>query len=257
MNKIIFLYAIDDGENQYYYTNADMMIKYDTKTFLSVPISHDEVENDVDEVSKCTIKITMSNNLAYIQKVLECYDVFVTNLTLYRYYPESKTTEIEWRGVLSKLEISHTDTSCTFGNLMYETQRQGLRQVYQRLCPYALYGCQCKVNKSNYGHQFNASAFTITNDYTLTCSDQLPDNLAGGIMLLANNAYYFIKAVDYDNMSLTVSRPIYQKFLSGVIMLYDGCNRTMDMCNGHFNNSENYGGYPLLPQDNPIDINHT
>lgn len=257
MSKFIFLYEINDGEKMYFYTNGDMNVIYDAKTFVAVPISHKNISIDVEEVAKSTVKIIISNQTPYIQKLLENYDTFITNIKIMRYYPYQKKLDIEFVGSLSRIEISDTDTTCTVGNVLYETQRQGLRQVYQRLCPYALYGCQCCVDKEKFSHTFMANSFKIVNQYTVHCTVPLPEHILGGIMLLSNNAYYFIKDVNYDEQNIVVSRPIYSRFFTGIVMLFDGCDRSMTDCNEHFNNSANFGGFVLLPLENPTTKNHT
>lgn len=261
MQKIIFLYRIFNGLKYYYYTNSDMNVVYNGEKYISVPISHDNISSDIDEVSKSTLKITLSNQLDYVQHLLQYYDNFITTVTVYRYYLATKETSVDWTGSLTKLEISDSDTKLTIGNVLYETQRQGLRQVYQRLCPYALYGCQCKVNKDDFVHQYSKSNFVHIDDYNLQYTgDALAENILGGMISLDNGSYYFIKKVDYTEKTITTSRPIYKdKDLDNTtyLIIYEGCDRSMDTCNKHFNNSENYGGFVLLPLDNPTKINHS
>ena len=50
--RIVFLYVVDNGEQKYFYTNANRDIIYNDDLYLAVPVSHEALENDSDEVTK-------------------------------------------------------------------------------------------------------------------------------------------------------------------------------------------------------------
>ena len=56
-----------------------------------------------------------------------------------------------------------------------------------------------------------------------------------------------------------LSQPVYDSSLnvegSNFLNLYHGCDRSIGMCQNLFNNSDNYGGFVLLPLDNPTTKN--
>ena len=70
-SRVVFLYLIDSGEQKYFYTNASRDILYDDNLYLAVPIRHDTLENDADEVTKGKCDITVSNQTDYVQRLLQ------------------------------------------------------------------------------------------------------------------------------------------------------------------------------------------
>jgi len=40
--------------------------------------------------------------------------------------------------------------------------------------------------------------------------------------------------------------------VGNAITLYSGCDRTLATCHSKFGNSENFGGFPLIPTKNPF-----
>lgn len=258
--RIVFLYVVDNGEQKYFYTNANRDVIYNDDLYLAVPVSHEALENDSDEVtkSKCTVKI--SNQTDYIQTVLRQYDAYLTTLKIMRYYIATGDVETEFIGTLSTLEFSVKDAELSFTNVLYDTQRGAMRLVYQRQCPFALYGEQCKVNMEDHAHISYLHNWTRIDDYHLQSATDLPDNIEGGIISMPNKSMFFIRLVDYENNIITVSRPLYATYLQPVgtyatVMVYEGCDRTIETCKLRFDNDDNYGGFTLLPLENPTERN--
>lgn len=176
-----------------------------------------------------------------------------------RYYLSTGDVESEFIGTLSTIEFSVKDASLSFVNILYETQRMAMRLVYQRQCPYALYGSQCCARKQEHEISTFASHWTRIDNYRLQYSQVLPDNITGGIVELPNGAVNFIRGVDTENNIITLSQPVYESSLNvennRFLTLYHGCDRSIEMCQNLFNNSDNYGGFVLLPLDNPTTKN--
>lgn len=257
--RVVFLYKIDNGESQFYYTNANRNIQFNTILYEAVPISHDGIENDSNEVTKGKCVIHISNQTDYIQQVLQQYDAYLTKIAVLRYYLATGDVETEFVGTLSTLEFSVKEATLSFTNVIYDTQRGAMRLVYQRQCPFALYGKQCKANKEDHAHYSTLSQWTRIDDYNLQFSDTLPEYIEGGIMQLPNKAWFFIRLVDYTENTITVSRPVYQSYLETdetTVVIYEGCDRTIQTCRNRFYNDDNYGGFTLLPLENPTERNH-
>lgn len=258
--RVVFLYAVDNGEQKYFYTNANRDLLYNDNLYSAVPVSHDALEHDSDEVtkSKCSVKISVQTD--YIQSILKQYDAYLTTLKILRYYVATGDVETEFVGTLSTIEFSVKEATLSFTNVLYDTQRGAMRLVYQRQCPFALYGEQCKVNKEDHAHISYLPNWTRIDDYHLKSAADLPDNIDGGIISMPNKALFFIRMVDYENNIITVSRPVYASYLQPVdgyatVMVYQGCDRTIETCRNRFNNDDNYGGFTLLPLENPTERN--
>lgn len=259
--RVVFLYEIVYGNNTYYYTNANQDILYSNRLFSAIPIKHSDMENNADEITKAKCEVNITNQCPFIVNVINQYDAFLTSLKVMRYYLATGDVETEFVGTLSVMEFSVKDAKLTFVNLLYDTQRMAMRMIYQRQCPFALYGDQCRAIKDEHSTTTSASAWTRLDDYHMQYTGGvLPDNLAGGMADLPNGSTVFIRGINYDEKIITTSRPIYDSYFQsddeeGFVILYQGCNRSMKMCNEIFKNSENYGGFVKLPLDNPTTKN--
>ena len=257
--RVVFLYLIEYGTEQYYYTNGNRDVLFNGNTYKAVPIKHGDLENNGDEITKSKCELTITNQCAFIEKMLQQYDSFLTTIKVMRYYLSTGDVESEFIGTLSTIEFSVKDASLSFVNILYETQRMAMRLVYQRQCPYALYGSQCRAIKQEHEISTFASHWTRIDNYRLQYSQTLPNNITGGIAELPNGAVNFIRGVDTKNSIITLSQPVYESSLNvennRFLTLYHGCDRSIGMCQNLFNNSDNYGGFVLLPLDNPTTKN--
>lgn len=258
--RVVFLYLIKYGEDEFYYTNGNRDVMLGNKVYKAIPIKHGDLENNSDEITKSKCSVTITNKCDFIDMMIHQYDAFVINLTVMRYYMSTGDVETEFIGTLSAIEFSVKDAELTFVNILYETQRMAMRMIYQRQCPFALYGEQCKALKSAHKTATAVTDWTLINDFNLQYNGVLPQHLEGGIIELPNKAVMFIRSVDYEHNSISVSRPVYSDYLevlgNSVITLYQGCDRSINMCENVFRNSANFGGFTLLPLDNPVTKNH-
>lgn len=259
-SRVVFLYEITYGANKYYYTNANQNILYNNHLFSAVPVKHSDMENNADEITKAKCEVNITNQCPFIANVINQYDAFLTSLKVMRYYLATGDVETEFVGTLSVMEFSVKDAKLTFVNLLYDTQRMAMRMIYQRQCPFALYSNQCRARKEEHSTTTSASAWTRLDDYHMQYTGALPDNLAGGMADLPNGSTVFIRGVDYAENIITTSRPIYDSYFQSEdeersVILYQGCNRSIKMCEEVFENSENYGGFVKLPLDNPTTKN--
>ena len=60
---------------------------------------------------------------------------------------------------------------------------------------------------------------------------------------------------DFDNGTgtLTLNLPFSDLTVGDTVKAFAGCNHTTEVCDGKFANLLNYGGFPFIPQKNPMD----
>lgn len=255
--RVVFLYHITYGDKNFYYTNANKNILFNNTLYLAIPIQHGDMDNNSDEVTKAKVELNITNQCDYIANMLNQYDAYLTDIKIMRYYLTTGDVETEFIGRLSTIEFSVKDANCSFVNLLYDTQRYAMRMIYQRQCPFALYGGQCKVNKFEHETRTDAELWTRIDDFHLQFSGEIPAYTLGGIIVLPNKTPVFVRNV--ENNVVTTSRPVYDSYMTNAdnpyVLIYKGCDRSIKMCNEVFANSENYGGFVKLPIDNPIKKN--
>lgn len=276
--KVVFLYKIITKDRAYCYTNSTSDISFNNEIYKSVAISHDDIECDMNEVSKSQLKVSIDLLTELGGVLLNSFDDFFIKIELFRVEVGSTINyNVEWKGVLTKVDFDIKEVQMRFGNAIYDTQRQGLRQVYQRLCPYVLYGSKCGVSRDSFCYSFDTYGATKLNDYQFKMRE-VPSynrdlfaeqcaNFIGGLLVIkpsnGKEYNYFIRGIGSDKHTVTVNRPFsvdldfdYDRDNKLILSFYYGCTKTMNCCHNTFHNSDMFGGFPLLPVDNPISINH-
>lgn len=259
MKKNIFLYKIGYGLTNYFYTNADSSIVYNRNMYSPVPISHSEISNDMTEVAKSSVTVNMGIDTLLANAIIDKYDNVRVSLDIYFLDVNNPTVvTTEYKGVLSKITYNMEELTLKFSNTIYDTQRQGLRLVYQRLCPYALYDNQCRLSKTNHFDEYQAEVYNIDNDYTISSNSAIfTSEYYGGFIELYQHTgdveTFFIKEISSDFKKIITNRRITSKGYK--MRIYQGCNKTMARCKV-LQNTDNFGGYPLLPLSNPQSVNY-
>lgn len=146
----------------------------------------------------------------------------------------------------------------TCETLSASMNRDGLRLGWQKSCPYALYDpLTCKVNKASFATTATVTdlidALTVQTSFT---GVGFPvDWFAGGIMEWVHSVR--------GRQSRTIESQVVGKMnmfgpcddlvVGQTVMMYPGCARTRNICNGRFFNLANYGGFPHMPGKSPFD----
>jgi hypothetical protein len=89
----------------------------------------------------------------------------------------------------------------------------------------------------------------------------------GGLLALADGTMRFISAHSGSSITLASPAPVLAQYVGATgdgksyglwyggadLMLYPGCGRNRETCQGRFGNILNFGGWPWIPSRNPFD----
>jgi uncharacterized phage protein (TIGR02218 family) len=125
--------------------------------------------------------------------------------------------------------------------------RNALRQLYARRCTHVLYDNLCRALPVPI-----VTALTAVSGRQIAVTPgTLPaGELAGGwVESLSGDKMAMIVANDAEMATLMMP----ESFAPGdAVRFYRGCDKTMETCQSRFNNLDNYGGFPFIPQKNPF-----
>lgn len=130
--------------------------------------------------------------------------------------------------------------------------RIGLHRICQPGCNLQLYGPQCRLTMSDWGHETTVASIS---GVTLTV-DSIDSGApyAGGIVGFTDSDgitdYAFIEEASGNTFTLDLA--LYGLAVSDTVTIYPGCDWTMATCHGVFNNAVNYGGRLNVPERNPV-----
>jgi len=131
-------------------------------------------------------------------------------------------------------------------------QRTGLRLAWEKNCPHMVYDSQCKLNIRD--HSVARTITEIVSGTQIRLDSALDDSYLGGIISWTTAEQYSdslgISAV--AGMLVTVFGLTDKLIGITAVSCAKGCARTIAACTA-FDNLNNYGGAPHMPERNPFD----
>lgn len=250
------------------YNNGEKDFDYGGDTYVPLPIQRGQVVSaGTLDKSQMKIAVPMSSQIA----------------ELFRTYPPGQTVTLTIRGghindpdaefpvvwvgrVLSaaratgfgddqrKVELACEPSSTSM-------RRSGLRRHYQLTCPHVLYGEKCQADKEAATFEGTISALTY-NTLTLTAGWNGPwgvKKFVGGLVEWDGPAVRERRSImRVTGDVLTLAGPTTGLAITGTVDVVLGCNHQAGAsgdCAAVHNNILNFGGFPYIPQTNPIHTN--
>ncbi len=255
MSKLRELFRFVEGSTVYTQTSGPVDVSYMAETYASAyPISRTAVEQK-NELTRAGIEIKTSlNNPVAIRYLADPVDSVVT-LTVFQ--EVNGTPNVFWKGRLSSVKASGKDVTLVFESFFTSLRRPGLRAIYQKSCRHALYGRGCFLNPEDWKFETTVSDMT-GKTVTVASVDGASDNVyRGGMIRAPDTSVRFI--VSQIGTLLTLSRTFqtlraaFEADGPGMVdvKIYLGCAHTLAACIA-FGNVLNYGGFPWIPNKNPM-----
>ena len=242
----IEMYHFAVNGTDYRYTSAKSAVSYGGHTYSPALIKRGSIDFTTEK-GRNNLKLQTVRDfpVADLFRVMPPTDIIL--LTVHRvHYGETEGVVI-WSGRVLNCEWSGSTASLNCEPVSSSLQRVGLRRMYQRQCPHVLYGGACGVEKADFSVSATLSGVS---GLTLTsASFALGDGyLAGGYLAFGNEKRFItnhVGSVITINFSLAVA-------VGNIVTVYAGCDHSLPTCDGKFSNSENYGGMPYIPIQNPF-----
>lgn len=236
-------------------TSGDTLVEFNGEDYTPEPIGRSQAESK-NELSRASIDINMDLSNPLAQRHLASSIDSVVTLTIFQ--QTEMGTDTFWKGRLSLVKATNKGITMTFESIFTSLRRPGLRGRYQKSCRHALYGRGCNVNPELHAVEGTISAITGTT-VTVPGLDAYPDGrFRGGMIRAPDGVVRFI--VNHVGNVVTLSRPFQQLVDlfadtgpgTVAVKVYPGCQHNMADCGGVFDNLPNYGGFPWIPQINPM-----
>lgn len=169
---------------------------------------------------------------------------------------------IYWTGTVQNLKRPSPAKCQIIGQpLSASLKRTGLRLCWTRECPHFLYDGGCKVDPEDYRSDGLVVAISSTSIRVALEEPQDSGWFRGGFAAWEASEQGTIERRFIENDGLdteagetTISIFGLVDFLAvgDAIALYPGCARTPVVCDGKFNNIDNYGGFDKMPGQSPF-----
>ncbi len=257
MNRIE-LFKFERGDEAWYYTNSEIDVTYSGNTYESATIGRNDIEES-EELSKSELEITMALDSDLSQDIITQFTERFLYVTVY--IQQNDETTIAWRGRHTSTNPSGMTMVMAFESNFTALGKYGLTKRYQISCPHRLYSTACGVNKDNY-----ASSYVVSdvNGVYVTLSET-PSESDGyfkyGMIEEPGGLYGYI--IGHSGATITMQRAVdsltsafessgygngYGQYYGGLsVTIYPGCMKSLDTCHDKFDNVENFGGFPWIP----------
>ena len=182
--KKIEIYQVFDGEERFYITNSNKFVTYDSIVYEPAAVDRSKIELK-SEMEKQSLTLTVDIDHPIAKRYLLASVESTATLRVIEFY-DGQFYNL-WRGRLVNTAVDGNAFNMMFENQMTKQMRSGAYRRYQRTCPYALYGKQCKVNKDNFSSDWVVSGVSSAELKLFTpSSNQFPENyFSGGMVTLS------------------------------------------------------------------------
>lgn len=248
--KPVELYTFRRGTETWNYTSAETEQTVDGLTYTPATIQRKAVEQKQDTPG-LSVVVSVSLDTPFGVSLTEP-GFQIATVSIRRQQTAGDPVKMVLLGQLVSCKFVDNDAVCTFATVEQTFKTPIPRFRIARTCQHALYSTGCGVSAADF-----ATATTITditrgaNQSTVTVAETLVTAaMKGGMLRLANGRLLFI-ATNVGSALTVWGRVPSDVVATDAVTLYPGCDKLFDTCEGTFDNAENFGGFPNLPDRDP------
>jgi uncharacterized phage protein (TIGR02218 family) len=246
------LYTFRRGVERLDYTSSDVAVVYQTRTYTPAPLQRQAIE-ETSEISRADLRITAAHDFAPAEWFSPYPPSEVVSFELRRLHRGDTDAALFWIGRLITVSWKDTTAELQCESLLASMRRPGLRRLYQRSCPHALYGAGCLVAAASFRHAATLSGVSGTTLTSSAFATLGTGYLAGGYLEWQDGTRLERRAIRaHTSGDIVISHPIPALVAFAAVTVYAGCDRTLATCHTKFTNSANFGGFPNVPSKNPF-----
>lgn len=243
--------------NHWSFTTSEEPVIHDGRTYIPLPMQRTEIAPTGD-VSKSSITIKVPQDCPVGELFRVQPPSGVVTVTLFAKHVDDVEVKTIWKGRIVNVEWEQPWLSLTSENVFSSLRRLGLRRKYSVQCLLPLYSVGeslCNANKDSFKETHTVAAISGS---TISCPTivRAAGYFAGGYMtwIHATKGYLEQRMITESDASgnLVIPSPPPGLVAGAEINIYPGCDHSLSTCHAKFNNSENFGGTPFIPQKNPF-----
>ena len=276
------LYKFTNGDNVTRFTNArrDFVDKHDVKwetvfierDFINIETFSGDLTINVNIQNKIVQDYKIFNSNSFVKvEIYSINDMFVDNdytrnYSLYKVGNEDLTENLItkiYNGSINSVEFDIdkgiSKIKCKVFSGKFNSKMPN--QYFSPNCPYNIYGKECGLNRDLFKTEVaksSGSFNTIRNRYSNPDLGNVIniDKHKRGIFKVTdiNNKeeFSFISKVNKVDNYLVLLYPIITKDINILkVEIFQGCDKTLEDCK-YKQNLDNYGGFPMIPTNNPV-----
>lgn len=247
----IELYAFESASASFYLTPHEFAVDLHGQRYQSLPIGRSALSLGA-EATKTALHLRLPPDHALVGHLLASAlsgEVTAVRLSVAQ-LPQAfwQGSGTRWLGRVLGVEVADDTAQVACESAQVSLKRIGLRRLYSRQCTHVLYSDACGAQPVSQ----SATVQSVAGRRVVLAGGTPPTLLAalpGGLLQLASGARHMIVGVDSAGVELLA--PLLLP-AGAVVQLVAGCDHSTATCAARFNNLNNYGGFPFLPNKNPF-----
>lgn len=245
------LYEFTSASQYWRYTSAPYAISYLEREYTPSSITRSSITQTTD-IFKGSITFTFPKSNLFASQYLAFSPDNVTTVTVYRGHVTDLADEyiVYWKGRVVGAKTNGNSIEIECESVFTSIRRVGLRARFEYGCRHSLYQKGCNVSKELYKHSGAITSITNEMQLQVTGANLQPDGYyIGGLLNTPLGVSRFI--TNHVGDVITISRPIQGLLSTTVVDIFPGCDHLKETCKDKFNNLNNFGGFPWVPNKNP------
>lgn len=239
----------------YRYTSADRDVVVGADTYTAITISDEGIKQSGDEVSD-QLTVTMPAGLPVPLLFLAAPPEDPVGLIIRRVHDGETDPFIVWAGTIGAVRrVDEITSSLVCNTATASLSRGGLRMLWSRGCPHALYDGQCQADPLDF---VTTGTITAVGGGTVTVPefDALGDGWfdGGWVEKVDGDGHALRRAIiSHTGSVVSVLTTTYGLEIGDEVAGFAGCDRAASTCDDKFDNLSNFGGHSYLPGKSPFD----
>lgn len=224
----------------YRYVNLQSEKTITGELYLPVPISRSEFE-----INSTTNDLTITAPIS-----IDIVSDIISGLNQNDYWLEIKNID-EIIIFIGKVLNTEIDVDNNIATIKLSSISNILKtnipfKSFSRRCTNSLFDKSCKLVKNNY--DFTPVTFSKISNYKISIGTEKENGYFNYGTAIINGKY--IQIHNHVDGYINLLYPIFDTEIN-TIVLYPGCDKTVNSCKDKFNNIINFGGFPDVPILNP------
>ena len=238
----------------YQYTSSAQEQVINGLTFAPTTIRRDPVDSGTQEDDLLDLKITLRSDDPMVLEYAYGLAPPILDLTLYRVYLGSDFAAdwiIFWKGPVAAFSVTGAVATLrvpsVFSNVLSTTVPN---YFWQRSCNHVLFDSRCALSRASFKTSSTVTAFTGSHVTIANVLDPIDHLQAGELLDITTGERRHI----LSNIAgvLKINYPFKHMAVGDSIEATAGCDHSFTTCKDKFDNTFNYGGFPYVPDRNPI-----
>lgn len=238
----------------YRYTSAEVDQTVNGEDYTSAAVKRGQIKAGTQSDDSLALDIELPFNVDVIRDYAYAESPPRLIVEVYRVHRQSDhATEwaLYWKGKATSFTVDGFVAKVRVPSIFARALQGDLPNVYwQAPCNHVLYDSRCKV--SRIAHTITATVLSVGGTVFGVDDDGGVDNAlkAGEAVCLRTGERRLI--MSNATGTITINYPFVDLREGDTVQMVDGCDHSFTTCKAKFANTDNFGGHPYIPADNPF-----